>query len=364
MFRTDGDPQFEPIEGTDMAYAVNTPTAVIRLGGRFYDCESGVWFEGPGPLGPWAVCVNVPEVIYTIPPRCPIYNVRYVRVYGYTSSVAYVGYTVGYTGCYVYGGTVVYGTGYRYLPWYRNHYFGRPWTWGFGVHYDPWTGWSFGISVGWGQPHGWFAYNSSIISAGWWGPVGYRPVYRPVSGPAYRAGYHPAFRQAVPSKPAAPATGGMNRSGGATRTGTVYGQWKVGVTRPTVMPARPPVQPSTTQSVSPAETRGNSRITPRPSTRENNIYAAPDGKVLRNTPQGWQQRDQNTWKDAGQASAAQGVDRDLEARQRAAERTTSFRTPPSQPAPKAQPAPKKQPAPKAPQTRNSGAGKKKDEKQR
>ena len=386
----DGDPQFEPIENTDMEYAVNTPTAVIRLGGRCYNCEKGVWFEGPGPFGPWAVCVNVPEAIYTIPPRYPVYNVRYVRVYGFNPSVAYVGYTPGYTGCYVYGGTVVYGTGYHYQPWYRHYYYGRPWTWGFGVHFDPWTGWSFGASVGWGQPHGWFAYNSSIVSAGWWGPVGYRPVYRPVVGPAYREGYHPSYHQVVASKPAGPSTGGMTRSSGATRTGTMYDQWKGGVRRPTVRataplttvpsrpvqpsPSRPDTRPTTnpqTQAIPRAETRGNSRITPRPTTRENNVYAAPNGNVLRNTPQGWQQRDRNTWKAAGQAPTTQGVDRDLEARQRAAERSTSFRTPvPSQPAPraqstpKAQAAPKVQPAPKAPPTRNSGAERKKEEKQR
>jgi hypothetical protein len=89
--------------------------------------------------------------------------------------------------------------------------------------------------------------------------------------------------------------------------------------------------------------RGNTRITPRPSTKENNVYAAPDGNVLRKTPQGWQQRAQNTWKDAGQTPANQGaVARDQEVRQRAAERTTSFRTPPpAQPAPKAQPKPEK-----------------------
>lgn len=380
----DGEPQFEPIENTGMEYTVNTPTAVIRVGGRYYNCEKGVWFEGPGPFGPWAVCVSVPEVIYTIPPRYPVYNVRYVRVYGYTPSVAYVGYTAGYTGCYVYGGTVVYGTGYYYHPWYRHYYYARPSTWGFGVHYDPWTGWSFGVSVGWGQPHGWFAYNSRTASAGWWGPVGYRPVYRPVVGPAYRKGYHPAYHQVVASKPVAPSTGGMTRSSGATRTGTMYDQWKGGVRRPSVRetappatvssrpvqppPSRPETRPITkpeTQTVPRAETRGNTRIAPRPSTRENNVYAAPDGNVLRKTPQGWQQRDRNTWKDAGQAPAKQGVDRDLEARQRAAERSTSFRTPPpSQPAPKAQPASKAQPVPKAPATRSSGAERKKEEKKR
>ncbi len=373
----DGQPQFEPIENTGMEYAVNTPTAVIGVGGRYYDCDQGVWFESPSPFGPWAVCINVPEVIYTIPPRYPVYNVRYVRVYGHTPSVAYVGYTAGYTGSYVYGGTVVYGTGYLYRPWYRHNYYARPSTWGFGVRYDPWTGWSFGVSIGWGQPQGWFAYNSRTVFAGWWGPVGYRPAYRPYVGPAYRAGYQPAYHQVIASRPVASSTGGMNRSSGAIRSGAIYERGKIGVRRPTIGQAaapttvspnlvqprssRPDTRPGTTpepQAATTAPARGNSRIISRPSAKENNVYATPEGNVLRKTPQGWQRRDQNTWKDAGQAPAAQGVDRDSEVRQRAAERSTSYKTSPSQPAPKAQPASKAQPK------RNSGTEKKKEDKKR
>jgi hypothetical protein len=372
----DGDPQFEPIETTGMDYAVNSPSAVIRFGGRYYNCDKGVWFEGPGAFGPWEVCVRVPEVIYTIPPRYPVYNVRYVRVYGYNPSVAYVGYTAGYTGCYVYGGTVVYGTGYSYHPWYRHNYYARPWTWGFGVHYDPWSGWSLGVSVGWGRPHGWFAYNVRTVSAGWWGPVGYRPVYRPFAGPAYREGYHPTYHPVIASKPVPTSTNDRTRNSGAVRNGTLYDGWKGGVRRPSVGEAAPPasvpsrpVQPTSsrpdarppTRPETPAiprpETRGDARVTPRPPTRENNVYAAPDGNVLRKTPQGWQQRDRNGWKDAGQAPVKQGVDRDQQARQRAADRTTSFKTPPpSQSPPKAQPPAKDQPK------RDAGADKKKDDK--
>ena len=388
----DGDPQFESIENTGMEYAVNAPTAVIRLGGRYYVCDKAVWFEGPAAYGPWAVCVNVPEVIYRIPPRYPVYNVRYVRVYNYTPSVAYVGYTAGYTGCYVYGGTVVYGTGYAYRSWYRHSYFARPWTWGFGVHYDPWTGWSLGVSVGWGAPHGWIAYNTRTTSAGWWGPVGYRPAYRPFIGPTFHEGYHPAYHPVIVNKPAAPTTGGMSRSGGATRSGTLYDRWTAGVKRPSVadmkppatVPSKPtppptrrpenppstvPARPTPLPTVRPdnpqaagretrtprAETGGNVRITPTPSKRENNVYAAPDGNILRKTPQGWQQREQKTWKPAGQAPAKQGVDRDQAVRQRAAERTSSFKNPPPT-----------QPAQKAPESRNAGAQRKgeKDDKKR
>jgi hypothetical protein len=377
----DGDPQFEPIENTGMDYAVNTPTAVIRVNGRYYDCDQGVWFESGTPNGPWEVCINVPEVIYTIPPRYPVYNVRYVRVYTYTPDVVYVGYTSGYTGCYVYGRTVVYGTGYNYHPWYRHSYYARPWTWGFNVHYDPWAGWSFG--AGWGQPHGWLAHQSRVEHAGWWGPAENHPVYRPATRPVYRGGYHPVYRQAVTSAPVGRTSNDVRRTSGMQRPATLYDLRGSSVRRPVasespksvrtvtraqpipadahprIMPVTPPIaqpEPSrparevtrATPSPTPPETRpiirpttptapqpvtqpvsrSAPRIVTRPSPRENNVYAAPDGSILRSTPQGWQQRNQNTWKNAPEAPAKQATVHDSEVRQRAAERISSSRTPP------------------------------------
>ncbi len=347
----DGDPQFEPIENTGMDYAVNTSTAVIHVNGRFYDCDKGVWFESATPYGPWEVCISVPDVIYTIPPRYPIYCVRYVRVYTYTPDIVYVGYTAGYTGCYVYGRTVVYGTGYNYHPWYRHAYYPRPWTWGFNVHYDPWSGWSFG--AGWGQPHGWFARQPRVEHAGWWGPAEYHPVYRPAARPVYREGYHPVYRQAIASAPVGRTSNDVRRTSGIQRAATLYDLRGSGIRRPLVsetpMPVRevtrttaPEVRPIVTPVTSPVAQpmpRAISRPTPRivthSSSTENNVYAAPDGSVLRRTSQGWQQRDQNTWKNAPEAPAKQAAVHDSEVRQRAAERTSSPRAlPPPRTAPK------------------------------
>lgn len=426
----DGDPQFEPVENTEMEYAVNASTAIIRVDGRYYDCDRGVWFESATPYGPWEVCVNVPEVIYTIPPRYPIYNVRYVRIYNYNDQVAYVGYTAGYTGCYVYNRTVVYGTGYRYRPWFRHKYYARPWTWGFGIHYEPWSGWSFG--AGWWRPHGWLADRPRIVHGGWWGPGDYHPVYRTTARPAYRQGYHPAYHHrtspiVITERP----DNTVRRSSGPTRSATLYDTRTAGIRRPirtdvprpsreTPRPAPPmPSPPGSRQAdrpqtppvpqrepqqpVSPPRTSEPTRTpqpgdasqparlpsapaastptqpeprpvgrptlptpvqihepqpTPRPEppavratpARENNVFAAPDGTILRQTPNGWQQRSQNTWRNAGSTPTKQGVDRDNEARQRAAERTSIFHAlplPQAQPAPRAQPAPSTPPPPKA-----------------
>jgi hypothetical protein len=355
----DGDPQFAPVENTGMDYAVNASTAVIRVNGRYYDCDRGVWFEATNPYGPWAVCVRVPQAIYTIPPSYPIYNVRYVRVYNYNDRVVYVGYTAGYTGCYVYNRTVLYGTGYHYRPWFKHKYYARPWTWGFGIHYEPWTGWSFG--AGWWQPHGWIAPRASAVYGGWWGPANYHPAYRTTARPAYRTGYHPAYHRTSATIVTERIDNTVRRSSGATRTATIYDTRTSGIRRPVRLDgARPstetrrPATPTPSvpqrepQPVSPPRTSGAARTPqsveppqpartvparqpstpaqpePRPASRpvipppvqtpetrpiptlqipaarpapqgNNNVFAAPDGTILRQTPNGWEQRTQNTW---------------------------------------------------------------------
>ena len=341
----DGNPQFEPIGNTGMDYAVNTSMAVIRVNGLYYNCDRGIWFDGASPFGPWRVCIDVPEVIYTIPSRFPIYNVRYVRVYRYTPDVVYVGYTAGYTGCYVYGRTVVYGTGYNYHPWFKHKYYARPWTWGFDVHYDPWTGWSFG--AGWGQSHGWFAHYANDEHAGWWGTSEYHPVYHPATRPVYREGYHPVYLKASSNIPIKRSRNEASRTTGVIRSATLYDNRSSGVRRPVAvetprspgevrgatptMPRQPDNRPIA-RPVSQPISKPQPRIVTRPSTREDNVYAAPNGNIMRSTPQGWQQRDQNTWKKANETPAKQAIVRDSAVRQRAAERTSNPKT--ASPAPK------------------------------
>ncbi|MHC4970936.1 MAG: hypothetical protein ACYTG3_01250 [Planctomycetota bacterium] len=148
----DGDPKFAAIEGSKLAYALNSKFTVIQDSSgekrKYYCCHEAVWYESPGPAGPWAVCIQVPAEIYAIPPSCPVYNVTYVRVYGYTSEVVYVGYLPGYHGCYVYNGTVVYGTGYTYVVWVGTVYYPRPVTYGYGYRYSPLGRWFSPWSIG------------------------------------------------------------------------------------------------------------------------------------------------------------------------------------------------------------------------
>jgi hypothetical protein len=184
----DGNPQFEKIEGTAMSYAINTDKTVLLIDQKYYCIEDAVWFVSDKPTGPWEVSTTRPDEVDDIPPESPVYNVKYVYIYDSTPEVVYVGYLPGYTYSYVYGGVVVYGTGYYYRPWYGYYYYPRPVTYGYGVHYSPYTGWGFSVSirVGWG-------YNP--YSMGYWGPRGYHHGYRHGYYHGYRHGYNRGYAQ-------------------------------------------------------------------------------------------------------------------------------------------------------------------------
>ena len=77
----DGEPRFKSIEGTPMAFAVNTPASVIRDAGRYWACDQAVWYVAPSPTGPWVVSDRRPPDIDQVPPSAPVYNTRFVYVY-------------------------------------------------------------------------------------------------------------------------------------------------------------------------------------------------------------------------------------------------------------------------------------------
>jgi len=183
----DGEPIYEPVDGTDLVYIENTGSTVIQSDGLYYLVEDGVWYVSSTPNGPWRVSDHRPVQVDTILPTSPVYNAKYVRVYDSTPSVVYVGYTPGYTGSYVYYNTIFYGSGWYYPPWVSPYYYyPRYSTWGFNVSYNPWYGWNFGLSWGWGPfsvgyyTGGYWHHNHYWHHRyyGYWGPHGYRP--RPV----------------------------------------------------------------------------------------------------------------------------------------------------------------------------------------
>ena len=94
------------------------------------------------------------------------------------------------------------------------------------------------------------------------------------------------------------------------------------------MPRQPEARP-TVRTVAPAAPLPEPRIVTRPSSTENNVYVTPDGNIMRNTSQGWQQRNQNTWKKVDVTPGKQDVIRDSNVRQRAAERSSTPRIAPA-----------------------------------
>src|SRR5579859_1887322 len=213
----DGNPLFQPIEGTVLQNAINSPVPVIRVSEEsFYALDNGVWFVATSPFGPWEVASYVPPVIYSIPRSSPLYYVTYVRIYDATPQVVYVGYTPGYVGSYVSSdNVVVYGTGWPYSPWIGSVWYGAPVTWGFGFSYCyswwhpyPWYGWH---RTAWGSPYP-YTYRP------WWGY--YRPWWGPWHAPAY-AHARPSF-----------VAGGRNTLDGARpgsrNVGRIYDRWDHG----------------------------------------------------------------------------------------------------------------------------------------
>ncbi len=392
----DGNPEFVLCSG-DVAYAANADKAVLLVDNEYYCCDNAVWFVSDYANGPWLVATRVPAQVQTLPPTCPYYNVRYVYIYNVTPDIIYVGYTPGYLGSYVYRGCVVYGTGYHYRPWYRHHYYPRFSTWGYGAQWRPYTGWGlyFGVSLGWldlwyGRP--WYT--------GWWGPGGYVYGYRHGyhhghhhgHGGGYHhgdhdgywdskyAGYHPAQHPGV-------VRGTDNRnlfrkhpkgivlSGGehlASKGGKVEQRTPRAIERVPGTPVRPiPREGTGRVPAKPKKPAGNVTIVgptkheprrapkaplemkkPRKATKENNIYAAPDGKVYKEQGGKWQKVEKSKRvPPKKQAGPAKGTQEELNKAHKARSRGKALEKkakPRSTPAPKpARPAPSPaRPAPK------------------
>lgn len=176
-----GSPEFVPITGTAMTYAVNTSYQVIGVSGQYYCCSRGIWFVAPAATGPWVVCTSVPAVIYTIPPSSPMYNTTYVTVYSSTPTTVVVGYTSGYSGEYVAAtGALMFGAGMTmgllmnscsncWYGCYPSYY-----SYGCCAHYSYWNG-------GYYRAGG--AYYGPSGGAGW------GSAYNPSTGTWARGGY-------------------------------------------------------------------------------------------------------------------------------------------------------------------------------
>lgn len=286
----DGTPKFENIEGTDMQYAVNTSSTVIKSGNIYYVVDNGVWFQSKSAEGPWEVSTSRPAQVDEIPPSSEVYNVKYVYIYDSTPDVVYVGYTPGYTGSYIYGGTIVYGTGYYYKPWYGYYYYPSPVTYGYSMHYNPYTGWSFGFGYSYNYYYPHYHYHYPHYG-GWYGPPYYHPHY-PVH---YNNGYY------GPNKGGGSNTGGGGsrtykpESSGGNRSSNLYNNYDKGV--------KTPERGKGNQgaiNTSDNQTKKGTGNTTKPANKnlpKNNVYTDKQGNVYRdNGKNEWQTPDAQTKK--------------------------------------------------------------------
>lgn len=302
----DGEPKFEKIEGTSLELAMNTSSTVLKSGTQYFCVDKGVWFVSAAAKGPWKVSDERPKDVDKIPASSSAYNVKYVYIYDSTPEVVYVGYTPGYMGTYVYGSTVVYGTGYYYTPWYGPYYYPHPVTYGFSMHYNPWTGWGMGFHYS----AGWFSF-SMYGGGGYWGPHHHHPPYHPPYHGGMYGGRGPTYINGDVNINVDRSNNIYNKRNDVSTRDVQRGQSKPGVSTNDKNRGQNR-QPSASQQ--PANNAG-----PR---RNNNVYSDKQGNVYQRNDNGnWNQRNGNQW---NQTQQNDKMNRDYQNRQRSTQQNSNF----------------------------------------
>lgn len=290
-----GEPNFAPIQGTTLAYATNTPDKIIKVQNHYYLCSRGVWFDSPSPAGPWQTSSSVPQVIYTIPPASPVYNVTYVTQQVVPGGSVQASYTAGYLGMFIAGAAVgaivAQGNGYYYPPYVRVGYgpypiyYPRPAPYGYPT-YNPYTG-------------------ARGVRGSAYGPAGsaqWAASYNPYTG-TYARGATASGKYGSASVAQAynPYTGAY----AATRQGSnAYGQWGSSVVtkgnqwaatqHTTTAKGTVGTYQNSAGGKAVAGSTANGRAIAG-KTANGDLYAGRDGNVYRNTGGSWQKYDNGSW---------------------------------------------------------------------
>lgn len=304
----DGTPKFKEIAGTKLSFAANCSETVIKSGKDFYLVKDAVWYVAGSATGPWVVSDKAPPGIDGIPPSSPVYNTKYVYVYDSTPEVVYVGYTPGYVGSYVYGPTIVYGTGWYYSPWVSPYYYyPRPATWGFSVAYNPWTGWGFGMSWSSGPfTFGFYTgggYHGSYWGRGYYGPRGYRRSYNNIhidNVNINRNNFNNVSNRNNLYR---------NVDQRANITNSIDARSISSQDRQDIKNRAQGRQNINTAALATAGVAGGAAVALNRSNVKNNVMADRDGNVLRNNNGQWQQRSGGQWQDRAPVKKAETVQR-------------------------------------------------------
>jgi hypothetical protein len=206
-----GEPQYEPIQGTQLQRAVNTDKDIIKVGDLYYMCYQGIWFMANTAKGPWSIASSLPAEISQIPASSPAHSVTYVTIEQDDNDdddwITYAAYA-GYTGMMIGWGCAVWGTGWYYPPYYYGGIYYPYWrTYGYGSWYNPYTG----------------VYGTAGRIYGPYGGVGFGARYNPSTGTYARGAF--AYGP-YGARGAAQAFNPRTGTYAATRQGSgVYGSW-------------------------------------------------------------------------------------------------------------------------------------------
>ena len=306
-----GDPQFAPIEGTSMQYATNTLDKVIRVGDIYYLCLQGVWFMSTTPQGPWTTANSVPQVIYTIPPSSPVYNITYVTQTTIPNGNVQSSYTAGYMGAFVMGAAVgaivCSGTGYYYPPYLYYPPYGYP-----VYHPYPTPYGAYGYSSYYNTRTG--AYGVSQTAYGPYGSATRAASYNPYTG-TYKQGASvstPYGRQSA-GQAYNPYTGTYGATHQGSSPTAQWGQSYVQQGNKSAVTQHYSTAQGSVGSVQGSQGgKGYATSTAYGNTyagknASGDMYAGHDGNVYQNTGSGWQKYNNstNSWSNANTQQAQQ-----------------------------------------------------------
>lgn len=321
-----GDPQFAPIEGTSLYYATNTADKVIKVGDVYYLCLQGVWFMSPNAQGPWTTASSVPQVIYTIPPSSPVYNVTYVTQTTTSSGTVQCSHTAGYMGAFVVGLTVgaviANGTGYYYPPYIYHPPYGypvyRPYPvpYGYGSYYNTANG----------------SYGRYATAYGPYGSATRAASYNPYTG-TYKTGTSvatPYGRQSV-GQAYNPYTGTYAATHQGSSPTAQWGQSYVSNGNKSAYTQHYSTAQGTVASAQGSQggkaygsstAYGNAAVG---KTSSGDMYAGKDGNVYKNTGSGWQKYDNSS----GSWNTVNTPQNQQQAQQQAQQKKQSYQQNPS-----------------------------------
>jgi hypothetical protein len=317
-----GTPQYVVIDGTSLSYVENTNDKVIMVSNnQFYACVGGFWYVASNAQGPWTLATSVPQVIYTIPPSSPVYNVTYVTQTVTVTGTVQSSYTAGYMGAFVVGvgvGMIIAsGTGYYHPPYMYYPPMGYPVCYASAVTYGAYAyhPYSYYGAVSYGASYNSYTgtYSRSATAYGPYGSATAKQSYNPYTGTAARGAsvstpygtrsaaqaYNPYTGASATTRQGSGANGQAGASvynnGHGTTTATTHTTNNYGQTTATAQNS------NGAKAVGASGPNGSGTVA---KSSNGDMYATKDGNVYSNSGGSWSQADNSKYNSSTQSSAA------------------------------------------------------------